>query len=375
MRKKILIILDSPKAPQFLGGVEYHVCDIVREIDRSTFEVSCASDNSDYISWLTAITNDLPIVTYQLHASSRSLYGELRFIASIFRLIRKTRPDVIHAHKFRGSAYAALVSIFFGTVKVVSTLHWFPSFSSDSFKRRHTVKPAYVACAHLLIDQNIVQSAPALAYLRTRLLIPMKKIKLLRNSIHNGALYAHMHPAMHSHSIICVARLSKEKRIGDLIRAFARVIAILPSASLLIVGDGPEALQLHGLARSLGVETRITFTGEISREDVPAHLSKSAIFCLTSQLESMPYAIMEAMTLGLPVVATRVGGIPDMVDDGKGGILTTLGDIDSLATALVSLLRNPKCARDMGQYNKEVAKKLFDSRTNMTILETIYRNL
>jgi glycosyltransferase involved in cell wall biosynthesis len=144
-----------------------------------------------------------------------------------------------------------------------------------------------------------------------------------------------------------VAFSLKRKRIDVLIAAARRILARHPAIEIQIVGDGPCREELVKLAREVGVLPHVTFMGH--RDDVPAILTASDLFVLPSASEASPNVVLEAMAAGLPVVASRVGGIPELVDDGVTGHLVPPSDPDALASAILDLLDHPNRGAAFGQ--------------------------
>ena len=149
--------------------------------------------------------------------------------------------------------------------------------------------------------------------------------------------------------IVCVANLHPRKRLGDLIHALVRVRKDVPHAELHLVGGGNDAegARLRQLAQTLGVAQAVTLTGVLS--DVAPELEDARIVALPSSCEGVPTALLEGMAAGRPVVATAVGHVSSIVDQGKEGILVPAGDVDSLGDAITELLANPALAAKMGQ--------------------------
>ena len=143
----------------------------------------------------------------------------------------------------------------------------------------------------------------------------------------------------------CVADLFAVKRHVDLIDAFARIRDTCPQAHLLLVGEGPLRSDIEAQARARQVEDNVHMLG--SRKDVDALLPALDVFVLASDTEGLSNAILEAQACGLPVVATRVGGNPDLVDDDRG-VLVPARDPDAMAEAVGALLRNPDLRNRMG---------------------------
>jgi glycosyltransferase involved in cell wall biosynthesis len=161
-----------------------------------------------------------------------------------------------------------------------------------------------------------------------------------------------------------VARLAAPKRPDLLVRALASLRATSDDAHLVIVGDGPEREELRALADQLGLHDAVQFLG--TRSDVPEILSTASCVALVSDYEGAPYALLEGMASGAPVVATSVGGVPEMLEDGRTGILVSPGDVESLTTALRRMLADPEAAAAMGAKAREAVARDY-SREQMTL--------
>ena len=155
-----------------------------------------------------------------------------------------------------------------------------------------------------------------------------------------------------------VGKLSRVKNQAFFIRAAARVLTKRKDVAFLIVGDGPLRKELEELAGWLGVAGRVLFLGE--RRDVPELLKLMDVFVMPSMSEGLPNAIMEAMAAGLPVVATDVGGVSELVVDGETGRLIPLGGESQLADAVVGLLDDDGFARELGRAGHERVRSEYD---------------
>ena len=157
-----------------------------------------------------------------------------------------------------------------------------------------------------------------------------------------------------------VGRLCEVKRHDLLIRAFRQVHARLADARLLLVGDGPWMGRLHELVAGLGLTDRVHFAGYQPRPE--RYLQAMDVFALTSQSEGMPLVVLEAWASGVPVVATRVGGLPELVEDGRTGILVDFGDNAALAHALGDLIADPSRARRVGEAGRDRVESRYSLR-------------
>jgi len=132
------------------------------------------------------------------------------------------------------------------------------------------------------------------------------------------------------------------------LRAFARVQAVYPEASLTLVGGGSQEAQLRALARRLGLR-QVTFTGVVAPEEIHRFYREADLYVQTPSIDNMPASVIEAFASGLPVVATRVGGVPAILEDGVHGLLAAADDDEEVASHVLMLLGNPGRARDLAR--------------------------
>lgn len=154
-----------------------------------------------------------------------------------------------------------------------------------------------------------------------------------------------------------VGRLHAQKDIATLLHATARLREEWPGIHVLLVGAGPEEDALRCLARDLGLQERVSFTGGVA--DVIPYLDATDVFIHPSRAEGMPGALLEAMACGLPCVATRIGGTEDVITDGEDGFLVPPGDVRSLGAAIARLLKDPVLARRLGAQARATVEARF----------------
>jgi glycosyltransferase involved in cell wall biosynthesis len=173
--------------------------------------------------------------------------------------------------------------------------------------------------------------------------------------------------------ILTVAVLREPKGIQHAVAALAQVRRSRPGVRYLIVGDGPYRPSLEHMVADRGLENEVVFAG--ARADVPDMLSAGDVFVLPSLTEALPTVLAEAGAAGLPIVATTVGGIPEMVEHGESALLVPPGDPAALAAAVDRLLSNPRQAAAMGKAARRIARERFDARRQIDVLVQEYRHL
>jgi 1,2-diacylglycerol 3-alpha-glucosyltransferase len=176
------------------------------------------------------------------------------------------------------------------------------------------------------------------------------------------------------HAIVYMGRTSYEKDIDQAIRAFCVALHHIPDATFMIVGDGPEKKKLEGLAKALGCGKKVIFTGMLRGEELRDALWANDVFLTASRSENMPISIIEAMSCGLPVVAVRAKGIPEIVRHGENGLLTAPDRPDLLARAVVRLFSSPQGLRKASAASRKLAdqySKKNIARSMVSLYETV----
>ncbi len=169
-----------------------------------------------------------------------------------------------------------------------------------------------------------------------------------------------------------ISNFRELKRIPDVLRIFHCIQRRLP-ARLLLIGEGPEVEPARSLAAELGIEERVRFLGAV--RDVASVLPQLDLFLLPSEYESFGLAALEAMACGVPVIATRVGGLPEVVEDGRSGLLCNVGDIRCMAKLGTELLSDPGRHRAMAEAARQRAETEFRRDRVVDVYERYYREV
>jgi glycosyltransferase involved in cell wall biosynthesis len=180
-------------------------------------------------------------------------------------------------------------------------------------------------------------------------------------------------PADAAHVLSVVGRLEEQKGHRYLLDAFAGVVRVVPNAHLALAGDGTLRHALAEQAKALGIDRRVHFLGH--RQGVQTILDASDVFVLPSLWEAMPFALLEAMAAALPVVATAVAGVPELVVEGETGFLVAPADVLALERALVRTLQLPDSGRELGIAGRQRVDSRFDLQTMLVDTQDLYRAL
>jgi len=280
----------------------------------------------------------------------------------------KTRPDVVHVVGQRGEAPAILRAA--QTLRIPVLYHEMvtpdpPDLADRQTKAFLNVLPGVAGVAGLS-PQHVRLCADRFS--RPFAILPMM--------LHHEA---HDRPAREAGSGVhfgYAARLDEAKGPHVLIEAFARAIRNLPDARLTMIGGGPDEQKLKERARELGIAGQCRFLGFLpTHDDVLAVMRELDVFVMPSFMEGTPNTILETMALGLPVVASNVGGIPDLVAAEETGILVPAGDPESLGAALARIGGDAGLRTSMGGAARKRYDKLFSPEAVLPVLCDTYRRI
>lgn len=261
------------------------------------------------------------------------------------RVLGHFDPDLVHGHLAAATVAGTLAARRRGVPRAIATFH---NLTDWEEKRRHPLRLALrrtaTWCDAVVAVSEAVRAAmarvdPALAA-RTRVIpngIDLASFRSARRERDESR--ARLGYAADAFVVGAVARCDRRKGLDVLIEAAASASASVPSLRLLLVGDGPERSRLHAQAAARGLESRVTFAGR--RSDVRPFLAAMDLFAAPSRTEGQGVALIEALACGLPVVGSRVGGIPEVVPEGRCGLLVAPGAPEALATAIAALARDP----------------------------------
>lgn len=333
----------------------------------------------------------IPVVLQKEGALGRSLRDEgnpVRFLGyhrfnplqvlALVRLIRRHRPHVLHVWDFGACTYGRLAAMLTGTPVVVHVR------SHHSVHQRRGY-PAYVSFAYRQLapytSAVVANSESTRHFAIERMGFPAPMVHTLHNPVPDDLLHpadpsavAQLRSAYglpHGTPVItAITRFYPAKGIGFLVSAFAAVSSEFPAARLLLVGDGPLRQELETQARELGVSDRVIFAG--FQRDVVAHLALSTICVVPSIEEALGNSAIEGVAAGVPVVASREGGLPEVVSEGRSGLLVPPGDARALARTLRRLLQEPAVLEHLREGCREERQR-FSVRHYTTSLERLYR--
>jgi glycosyltransferase involved in cell wall biosynthesis len=342
---------------------------------------------------LTVLTQLSQLAKYPLPSLIRgprgllSLYGELLYANQIRKILQNTKPDILHAHFAYLEGWAAYLAKTSSSHKppLVVTLHGYDIQTEPTCNYGIRLYRQYDA-----LVKNVLNNADAIIAPSTAIYREAQKIVKNPDKVHliyNGVDTTRFHPSLdgrkirdqydlHGKFVIFTARHHRcVYGLEYLIRSAPIVLKKRSDVVYIIGGDGPLRPHLTNLAKSLGAEKHIIFTGYISRDQIPHYYATSDVVVVPSLLEGMSLMIAEAMATGKPVIATKVGGNVDQIIDGYNGFLVPPRDPEAIARRILELLENPEKAKEMGKKARQLAEEKFDIEIRVKKLVRLYKEL
>lgn len=288
------------------------------------------------------------------------------------RLLRSGTVDVVHAHKFGSNLWAALLKPRSRLPVLIAHEH---SWSYEGTLRRVVDRELIARRAAAVVAVSPTDRLRMIELER----IPPGKVVCIPNGIPDRPLgdpqFARRELGLTpSDSVVgTVCGLRPEKELETALRALARLAPQRPELRFLVVGDGVERPRLERLAAELGVPA--TFLGHRSNDEIPDLLAAMDVLVLSSRFEGMPLAVLEWMAAGKAIVASRVGGIPTMVEDGEEALLVPPRDYVSFADAIGRLLDDPAERKRLGEAAQRRQRAQFRFDQTIARLESLYDTL
>ena len=358
-----------------VGGLERVVVSLAREGVRRGHKISivCIERHGELVQEIQIAGTD--VISLEKPAGRHN-----EFISHAGAVLDRLTPDLVHTHQI-GAAWYLGAAAAQRNLPVLHTEHG-NQFARVSGGITRLKSRLFYAKAARVIDEFCCVSADVADAVTRWRTVPRRKVKVVPNGIEigDGAMGSDREIVRESLGIpydACVigtvGRLAEVKRQDRLLRATANLRTRRPDVWLLIVGEGSERNRLQELAASLGISDRVCFAGYQS--EPIRYLRAMDVFALTSQSEGLPISLLEAWTVGLPVVCTSVGGIPDAVTHNRNGLLVPNNEGSDLECALSHILEWPELAVRLGIAGRETVRVQYSLDTMVNTYEEKYRLL
>ena len=342
------------------GGLENGVVNLINRMPHSEWRhcIICMTDYTEFSKRIQRPDVEL-IALHKPEGKAWSTYLQL------WRVLRQLRPDIVHTRNL--AALEGQVPAFFAGIHGrVHSEHGWDVGDLNGSNRKHRLLRRLI---RTFVQQYIALSQDIERYLRDSIGVPRKRLAQIYNGVDDscfapqGDVAAAPWEAEDMFVFGTVGRVQAVKDQLTLVRAFAALLERFPQAReharLLIVGDGPLLPQLRQEVAQAGLTDLVWLPG--SRDDIPALMRVMDVFVLPSLSEGISNTILEAMACSLPVIASRVGGNPELIDAGQTGALVPVANVTQLADVMAGYWQQPTMASRQGQ----IARKTIESRFSM----------
>jgi len=359
-----------------VGGLEKVVISLLRHLDRNAFEPSLIClDGPGKLFDQVELPSDKTLV---LDKSGARSFGPVRFdpsmLVRIRAFLRRNRVDIVHAHNTAPLIYAGIGSKLGRHRPVFVYSEHNQIYSASPSARRKFAY--YVRLAH-----HVVAVSEDLQRTLTREVGVRMPVRVIHNGIDGSRYKFEPDPEMRSRLgavddtflVGTAVVLSKQKGITYLLQAAERVVREEPRVRFAIAGDGPLREELVREAEERGLGDSVTFLGY--RSDIPQLLSAFDLYVLPSLWEGLPLALLEAMAVGKPALATRVGGNPEVIEHGVNGYIVEPRDVGALADSVLEAARDPELAERVKRVNREKFERQFSVEAMTRAHEALYREV
>lgn len=358
-----------------VGGGEWMATYLAAHLNREHFESHLISLHPSRQSPLEAYLQQHGVA---VHFINKRRGFDPRTYLRLVRLLRRLKPDIVHTHQTVGR-YVYPACVVARPHLIVHTVHSVALGEIDSWFWRRFQAWAYRWGVQPVSIAEEVSRTFRQEYRREPVaLIPngIPTERYARDEAIRQVWRAETGIALDMVVLVCVAAMRIQKNHSLLLRAYAQVGDLIERTVLLLVGapdptNPAYAESLQRLTCELGIAERVQFLG--ARSDVPAILNASDIFVLASHYEGNPLSVMEAMAAGLPPVCTAVGGVPELIQHDRTGLLVPPDNEGALAEALRTLIRDEHLRVRLGQAAREYAREHFDISVMVRAYETLYR--
>lgn len=358
MKTKIAFIIPTLS----LGGAEKQQVNIINDIDTSIYDVKLyiLKNQTQLLSQITNKNVEINICNIE---SSKHLKNFFKFLKDL----KQFGPDIIHAQMYNANILSRFIKLLLPKSKIINHFHGMSQWMSKPklFLDKTTSK---------LVDKFIVVSPKSYELRLKREKYPKEKTEILYNSVNLNTKIEDSNFSLNKKNLTIgmASRLIPLKNIKAAIYMLSKLLEKDLDLKILIAGDGPEKEDIEDYAKKLGLEEKVKFLGFI--EDMESFYGDIDIYCISSITEDLPLSVIEAMMVGKPIIASNVGGIPDILKDVKYSVLVddfyNTDEIENIYTMIKSCHQN-NCAL----YLNEIAFSQFDNKAYCKKLNTIYKDL
>jgi len=368
MKKKILFAITKGN----WGGAQKYVFDLATNLPPEDFDISVLCGAGDALETKLKEKN-VPVVRLPSLDRDMNLAKDLQSFFDLYDLLKKEKPDIIHLNSSKIGGIGALAGRLAGVPHIIFTGHGWAWNEDRFFISKILITLAHwltIVLAHktIAVSEKVKQEIINLAF------IPKSKVAVVYNGIQDTDYLERFAARAELRGDISekfwvgtIAELHRNKGLDMFIGAFADALKEQPNTALVVIGEGEERKSLELLSENLGIEKKVHLLG--FRKNASQFLKSFDVFVLPSRTEAFPYVILEAGLAQLPTIASKVGGIPEVITNDKNGVLVNPGDQKALSKAIIELIDDSTKAAMLGHNLRKTVEERFsvDSMVEKTI--------
>ncbi len=362
---RIMYIIDSLK----VGGAEMLLLAMVRSYHK---------DHDVSVVYFThgPLYDDMAAMGIKIHRISTLGIKDPRVMPRLITLISQEKPDVVHTHLSKSDFSGIMAAAIAGVPVRISSIHnvdpWREKWYLNAFMRQ------WMSSCHRMIavTEDVRQ------YVLETTKYPADKLLTIPNGVDMNRFDPQNVQALDksawgiepdSLTVGMIGRLEEQKGHHILLKTAAIVTQAVPNARFVMVGDGPLRPDLEKQRDDLGLQGKAVFTGIL--RDIPGVLATLDVVTFSSLWEGLPVALLEAMSMGKPLVSTAVGGIPDVIIEGQNGMLVPKENPEALAEKLITVLKDPALANHLGAAARKTIEERYSSETMHHRILELYQSI
>lgn len=360
------------------GGAQKYVYSIATGLPKNLYDVFVITGKGEILKNKLEKEN---IRVYEIDNLKRdiSTFSEIKSFFSILKILRQERPDVLHLNSPKAGGLGSVVGKILGIKNVILTAHGW-TFNEDRRVFDKLVIMFLSWFTVLLCHKTIVIAEKEMKQTKIMPFVN-KKIVLIRNGVENidfkekteaqKELFKYINKTSINNVLWLgtVSELHKNKGLEYTIEGVAKIETPFV---FFIIGEGEERKNLEKMIEKYNLENRVFLVGFL--ENAKEYLRAFDIFTLTSIKEGLPYTILEAGLAGIPVIASKVGGIPDIIDNGTGGVLVEKTNVEQITKTIKFMIKNPDQRRSFGLKLQEKVEKEFSLKQMLDKTMEVYEN-
>jgi glycogen(starch) synthase len=350
-----------------IGGIEVHAAKLLPALEARGYEFIVVTTHNSPDHPAEDTYNGIPVYRFRFWEGHNDVDRLMEIRGQINKLKREFAPDLVHRNGVGIGDFFHLI-----TAKTYPT----PLLVTLVNDLRHERIDNETSLRDILRQANWVNSVSEAALIQARQLVP--EIASRSSVIHYGLDVPDNVPTplpKEEPRLLCLGRLAPQKGFDVALTAFANIVERYPNARLVLAGDGPERSALEKQTAELGITDAVDFLGWVLPEDVPGLLNTATIVVMPSRWEGHPLVGLQATLMARPIVGTRVGGLPEIVEHNRTGLLVDREDSDALAAAIVKMLDDLDNAALLGENARSRSLQIFDWDACIDAYDNLYQQL